>query len=117
DGVPFPGALAPAELKRGAKALESDACEAYRAAWAAFPAGCGEHPARSALRLIDGLLERFGAVEETAKAARAAVDFEDLELRTRDLLADPARRTRWAERFELIMVDEFQDTNGVQLEI
>src|SRR4051794_19213987 len=117
DGVPFPGELAPAELKRGAKALESEACEAYREAWAAYRAGCGEHHARSALQLIDRLLERFGAVYEAAKAARAAVDFEDLELRTRDLLADPARRARWAERFALIMVDEFQDTNGVQLEI
>src|SRR5439155_21842929 len=28
-----------------------------------------------------------------------------------------ATRRRWAERFTLIMVDEFQDTNGVQLEI
>src|SRR4051794_4247372 len=117
DGVPFPGELAPAELKRGAKALESEACEAYRAAWAAYRAACGEHHARSALRLIDSLLDRFGAIYEAAKAARAAVDFDDLELRTRDLLADPVRRARWAERFSLIMVDEFQDTNGVQLEI
>ncbi len=117
EGVPFPGELAPAELKRGAKALESDACAAYRAAWAAYRAACGEHHARSALQLIDGLLNRFGEVYEAAKAARAAVDFDDLELRTRDLLADPARRARWAERFALIMVDEFQDTNGVQLEI
>ncbi len=115
--VPFPGELAPAELKRGAKALESDACEAYREAWAAYRAACGEHHARSALQLIDGLLDRFGEVYEAAKAARAAVDFDDLELRTRDLLADPVRRARWAERFALIMVDEFQDTNGVQLEI
>ena len=115
--VPFPGELGAAELKRGAKALESAACEAYRDAWAAYRAACGEHHARSALQLIDRLLDRFGELYEAAKAARAAVDFEDLELRTRDLLVDPATRRRWAERFSLIMVDEFQDTNGVQLEI
>ena len=115
--VPFPGELGAAEMKRGAKALESAACEAYRDAWAAHRAACGEYHARSALQLIDGLLDRFGEIYEAAKAARAAVDFEDLELRTRDLLADPATRRRWAERFALIMVDEFQDTNGVQLEI
>ena len=35
----------------------------------------------------------------------------------RDLLADPAERARWAERFALIMVDEFQDTNRLQLDL
>ena len=35
----------------------------------------------------------------------------------RDLLADPAAREAWAERFELIMVDEFQDTNRLQLDV
>ncbi len=116
-GTPWPGDLGPAEMKRGAKALESDACEAYREAWAAHRSACAAHHARSALALIDGLLDRFGEVYEAAKAARAAVDFDDLELRVRDLLADPATRVRWAERFALIMVDEFQDTNGIQLEI
>jgi ATP-dependent exoDNAse (exonuclease V) beta subunit len=115
--VPWPGALTPAELKGGAKALASDPCEAYRAAWTAYRAACADHHARSALRLIDGLLDRFGAAYDAAKAARAAVDFDDLELRARDLLDDPATRARWAERFELIMIDEFQDTNAVQLGI
>ena len=63
------------------------------------------------------LLDRFGVAYAAAKAARAAVDFEDLELRVRDLLAaDAALRARWAERFALIMVDEFQDTNRLQLD-
>ena len=36
----------------------------------------------------------------------------------RDLLASgPGERERWAERFTLIMVDEFQDTNRLQLDI
>ena len=49
---------------------------------------------------------------------RAGVDFEDLELRVRDLLAgDEALRARWAERFALIMIDEFQDTNRLQLDV
>ena len=45
------------------------------------------------------------------------MDFEDLELRARDLLEDAPTRERWAERFQLLMIDEFQDTNAVQLEI
>ena len=61
---------------------------------------------------------RFGAAYAEAKAARAGLDFEDLELGVRDLLAgDRAGRERWAERFRLIMVDEFQDTNRLQLDI
>ena len=68
--------------------------------------------------LIDALLDRFGGAYADAKAARAGVDFEDLELRVRDLFAgDAALRARWAERFALIMVDEFQDTNRLQLDL
>ncbi len=88
EAVPWPGALDPAELKGGAKALAHDACEAYRAAWAEHRAACADHHARAALALIDDLLERFAAAYAQDKAARAGLDFEDLELRVRDLLAD-----------------------------
>jgi ATP-dependent helicase/nuclease subunit A len=117
DAVPWPGALDAAELKSGAKALSHDACEAYRAAWAEHRAACADHHARAALALLDDLLERFAAAYARDKAARAGVDFEDLELRVRDLLADPRVRARWSERFALIMVDEFQDTNRLQLDL
>ena len=45
------------------------------------------------------------------------MDFEDLELGVRDLLAREDERRRWSERFALIMVDEFQDTNRLQLDL
>ena len=84
----------------------------------AYRQGCADHHARLALIEIAELLARFGARYAEAKAARAGLDFEDLELGVRDLLiADPADRERWAERFELIMVDEFQDTNRLQLDV
>ena len=115
---PVPSALAAAELKKGSKALGEESCEGYRAAWAAYRQGCADHHARLALIEIAELLARFGAVYAEAKAARAGLDFEDLELGVRDLLmADPADRERWAERFQLIMVDEFQDTNRLQLDV
>ena len=117
-GVPVPAALAPGELKKGSKALEQAPCAAYRAAWTAYRQGCADHHARLALVEIADLLTRFGAAYAEAKAARAGLDFEDLELGVRDLLAaDPADRERWAERFRLLMVDEFQDTNRLQLDI
>jgi len=115
---PLPAALDAVRLPAGARALEHDACAAYRTAWQAYRAACADHHARPALALLDALLDRFGAAYAEAKAARAGVDFEDLELRVRDLLAgDAGLRTGWAERFELIMVDEFQDTNRLQLDV
>ena len=115
---PLPGALDAARLPTGAKALEHDDCVAYREQWEAYRAACADHHARPSLVLIDALLDRFGSAYADAKAARAGVDFEDLELRVRDLLAgDAALRAHWAERFALIMIDEFQDTNRLQLEL
>ncbi len=117
-GIPVPAALAAAELKKGSKALEQDPCATYREAFAAYYKGCADHHARIALIEIADLLARFGSEYAAAKAARAGLDFEDLELGVRDLLArDRGGRDRWAERFRLIMVDEFQDTNRLQLDV
>jgi ATP-dependent helicase/nuclease subunit A len=117
-GVPVPTALTAADLKKGAKALGEPPSEAYRAAFAAYRQSCADHHARATLEEIAALLERFGARYAEAKAQRAGLDFEDLELGVRDLLAaDPEDRQRWAERFALIMVDEFQDTNRLQLDV
>jgi ATP-dependent helicase/nuclease subunit A len=68
--------------------------------------------------VLGELLELFGLAYERRKRARAAVDFDDLELLAQQLLErhEPVR-TSWSERFELLMVDEFQDTNPRQLAI
>ncbi|HEY3865983.1 MAG TPA: UvrD-helicase domain-containing protein [Solirubrobacteraceae bacterium] len=71
-----------------------------------------------ACALLDELLERFGGEYAALKAARDALDFDDLELDAWALLVGHERvRKRWSERFELMMVDEFQDTNPRQLAI
>jgi ATP-dependent exoDNAse (exonuclease V) beta subunit len=71
-----------------------------------------------ACALLGELLERFGREYELLKTRRGAVDFDDLELRACALLEDHETvRRAWAERFELMMVDEFQDTNPRQLAI
>jgi ATP-dependent helicase/nuclease subunit A len=68
--------------------------------------------------LLDRLLQALGLAYERLKRARRAVDFDDLEIITRQLLGErEALRTAWSERFELLMVDEFQDTNRRQLGI
>jgi ATP-dependent helicase/nuclease subunit A len=67
---------------------------------------------------LDELLSGYAAAYERLKRARAAVDFDDLELLARELLeGSPGVRAAWSERFELLMVDEFQDTNPRQLGI
>src|SRR5258708_23377441 len=50
------------------------------------------------------------------KRARNVLDFDDLELEALALLhADADRRAAWSERCELMMGDEFQDTNPRQV--
>jgi ATP-dependent helicase/nuclease subunit A len=71
-----------------------------------------------ACSLLDELMGRFGRAYEALKGARGAVDFDDLELMAWRLLEEhEGVRKAWTERFELLMVDEFQDTNSRQLAI
>ena len=77
-----------------------------------------EREAWRACALLDELLGRFAEAYERLKRARGGVDFDDLELRALALLrAHESVRAAWSQRFELVMVDEFQDTNPRQLEI
>jgi ATP-dependent helicase/nuclease subunit A len=73
--------------------------------------------ARQHRRLTD-LLHRFDTAYQQLKDAEGALDFEDLELRARDLLRDDQRvREATRERFRHVLVDEFQDTNRLQCEL
>jgi ATP-dependent helicase/nuclease subunit A len=68
--------------------------------------------------LLQELLTGFAAAYREAKDRESALDFEDLQLRARDLLRDDdAIREREQLRFLSIMVDEFQDTNRLQCEL
>ncbi|MGI9556724.1 MAG: UvrD-helicase domain-containing protein, partial [Solirubrobacterales bacterium] len=68
---------------------------------------------------IDGLrllIEDFGRRFAELKAIRSGLDFEDLQLSAVELLASqPPIRSSYRERFDHILVDEFQDTNPVQV--
>ncbi|MGC2374985.1 MAG: UvrD-helicase domain-containing protein [Solirubrobacteraceae bacterium] len=77
-----------------------------------------EHDAIRACDLIGELIVRFGDAYTERKHARASLDFDDLELVARDLLEQRADvRQLWAERFQMLMVDEFQDSNRRQLQV
>jgi ATP-dependent exoDNAse (exonuclease V) beta subunit len=110
--------LAAAAVGKGAAALKTPAADDYRAACEAYGRALADVRAVPALALVDELLGRYADAFAAAKRARAALDFEDLQLLARDLLArEPGIAAGYRERFARIMVDEFQDTNPLQLEL
>ena len=70
-------------------------------------------------RTVSRLLELYGAAYTKLKERDSLLDFEDLQIRTRDLLRDESKQVGpyYRKRFREIMVDEFQDTNGLQLDL
>lgn len=72
----------------------------------------------STYRMTSRLLELYGAAYTRLKELDSLLDFEDLQIRTRDLLRDDRKvGDYYRGRFREIMVDEFQDTNGLQLDL
>jgi ATP-dependent helicase/nuclease subunit A len=99
-------------------ALSTPACCAYTEALVRFRTVCECRRAAVAHGLLDRLLGTFGERYRRRKRECSGADFEDLELMTRELLSAAGElRDRYRERFELVMVDELQDTNRVQLEL
>jgi ATP-dependent helicase/nuclease subunit A len=106
------------KVGRGAGALKGPACDEYRRTHCAYLQALVDAEAVPVWLLLDELLRRYATTYAEGKRARSAVDFDDLELFARDLLdGDDAIRARYAERFARIMVDEFQDTNPLQLQL
>ena len=119
DPQPWPGELDRVSLPRGnGAALSTPVCLAYTEALARWRAVCERRAAKPVRDLLDRLLSSFGSHYAERKRECSGLDFEDLELMTRDLLrsADELRE-RYRSRFTQIMVDELQDTNRVQLEL
>lgn len=64
------------------------------------------------------LLGRLRTVHREELRKRSALDFSELLIQTRDLLRDyPAVREEVQRRTGALLVDEFQDTNRLQLEL
>jgi ATP-dependent exoDNAse (exonuclease V) beta subunit len=116
---PWPAEVDSLRLPGGnGAALGTPVCADYEQALARFRSWCEHRRAQGTHASLDRLLRAFGTRYTERKRAASGVDFADLELIVRDLLAeDEGLRERYANRFEQIMVDELQDTNGVQLEL
>ncbi len=70
-------------------------------------------PLAAFCRLSRAVGERY----QRLKSRAGVMDFSDLEVTARRAVEDSTVRRRIAERYELFMVDEFQDTNLIQSEI
>jgi len=110
------GAPLMAELKEQLKLLRDTAKD-----W--LDSGCmqevGEldHQAAAALQQWKALWQAVADEYQRRKAAQAALDFDDLELLTAQLLARqprPERLQAYLDGVNHLMVDEFQDTNQSQ---
>ncbi len=111
-------ALRGLEIKSNAKAFRGEACERYTDALKRAQASVVAHVLGPAYEQLRELVAGFGARYQELKAERAALDFEDLQLKAVELLSSSeALRNRYREQFDHLMVDEFQDTNGLQLRL
>ena len=70
-----------------------------------------------AYRHLAELLELFSAGFEAAKERRAGIDFEDLQILAARLLERAEIGEAYRARFSHLLVDEFQDTNRLQLRL
>jgi ATP-dependent helicase/nuclease subunit A len=68
-------------------------------------------------RHLAELLRLFSARFEAAKERRAGIDFEDLQILAARLLERAEIGEHYRTRFRQILVDEFQDTNRLQLRL
>jgi ATP-dependent helicase/nuclease subunit A len=89
-------------------------CEAIEAAATAV-AEAGE--GGEAYRHVAALLELFDERFAGAKRRRAAIDFEDLQILAARLLERGELGAGYRSRFSHLLVDEFQDTNRLQLRL
>jgi DNA helicase-2/ATP-dependent DNA helicase PcrA len=62
-------------------------------------------------------LKRLFAAYVDLKEAQHVLDYDDLLVFWHGLLADPVAGDRVRERFDCVLVDEYQDTNALQAEI
>ena len=71
---------------------------------------------RPLLSQLKTVVEEYLELREELKRERGILDFDDLQLRTLELLrSEEGLRQYYRRGFSLVMVDEFQDTDEVQL--
>ena len=116
DGrIPEEGEPEAWRFKSKAEAFQLDSVVEFNAACRALDSRLAEAGFAHYYDYIRDLLRRYRDSYAQLKTSRSALDFEDLQLRARALLAaSPEIRQSYQERFAHLLVDEFQDTNRLQ---
>lgn len=103
---------------RKAGALKTAAFDQCRDAFDAHERALQDIAGGPQLALVAELLTAYGAAFGALKDDANALDFTDLALRARRLLRDhPAVAAGYRRRLRRVMVDEFQDTNALQVSL
>nr|MDQ2631085.1 UvrD-helicase domain-containing protein [Actinomycetota bacterium] len=106
------------ELRAFATTSKAKAMAAYREAVEAAVARTAEAGEGGVVYAhLAELLELFSSRFEAAKERRAGIDFEDLQILAARLLERAEIGEHYRGRFRQILVDEFQDTNRLQLRL
>lgn len=117
----YPAVAAVVGVSTGKGALPKDVkpiWDAVKAAWASVQDAFAATRQVAIARELVGLVDRIGEAYAAEKRRVGALDFSDLVRRTRDLLRDDLEVRREAKkRVGALLVDEFQDTNGLQLDL
>jgi ATP-dependent exoDNAse (exonuclease V) beta subunit len=114
----LPGSAAIKDLcfSKTVKAAQGPAGAAYREAVVVAADALASVEAAEDYALIRDLLSDFAARYADLKRRRSGLDFEDLQIEAVRLLQDhPNIAAIYQDRFDHVMVDEFQDTNRLQL--
>ena len=99
------------------------ALRALRDLWKEYPTltltiGPADEALAADVVALRSIFEVAVSALNAAKREQGALDFDDLEVLTRDLLRDRKDvRTRWQNDLAAVLVDEFQDTNARQRDI
>jgi ATP-dependent exoDNAse (exonuclease V) beta subunit len=83
-----------------------------------LPEISSEEDPRGWVALLSKFLVAYGQHFEATKRASNGCDFSDVVFAARNLLRDnEALADEYRERFKRVLIDEFQDTNGLQLDL
>jgi ATP-dependent helicase/nuclease subunit A len=95
-----------------------DVSEASRSLHAQLSADVGAAIAAPLARGLHRLVGEFATGFGNLKRAAGVLDFDDLQVRAVDLLTRRPDIAKWyREHFRIVMIDEFQDTDALQLRL
>jgi len=103
--------------KRGSQELK-DLAEEGRAIFAVVAANAAQEAAGSFEAAFLEMVDAYQLAFSRLKAAHQLLDFEDLQTKVIELFeSHPEIARRYSERFAAVMIDEFQDTNILQVRL